>query len=105
MKRVLLPVSSFVTHLSGEGNYTFCHLIDGKKLLISKTLAICLDVYPSFIRIHRTYAINPDFLDSYRRPSSDVGEVHLAGVWLPVGRRRLSSVFKHVKRLSSQLNN
>lgn len=104
MKRVLYPTADAVTYLSGLDNYTYCHLLDGKKLLLSRTLSNCLEQYPDFIRIHRTYAINPNFLDDSRRLSAAAGEVHLAGLWLPVGRRRLSLVFKHVKQLSALPN-
>jgi two-component system, LytTR family, response regulator len=52
-----------------ENNYTYFHLLNKKKLLISKTLKEVEKTLQNFgfLRIHQSYLINPAFLKSYHR--------------------------------------
>ncbi len=53
-----------VMMLEGEGNYTYIHLSNGKKILLSKTLKEFCDTFSQydFARIRKSYLINLNFL-------------------------------------------
>lgn len=53
-----------VIMLEGDGNYTHLHLVNGKKILLSKTLkAFCQLIQRNdFARIRRSYLINLNYL-------------------------------------------
>lgn len=50
-----------------DRNYTFFYLKDGKKILTSRSLKDYEDIlkFPNFVRCHRSYIINLDYLDRY----------------------------------------
>jgi|JI10StandDraft_1071094.scaffolds.fasta_scaffold260726_3 DNA-binding LytR/AlgR family response regulator len=51
--------------LVADGNYSFIYLSDGRSLVVSKCLE-CLEQHlpqDSFLRIHKSYLINPDFVE------------------------------------------
>jgi len=57
-----------IVRLEANGNYTFIHLIDSRKILVSKTLAEIenkLHRHPRFVRVHRSNTINLDLLIKY----------------------------------------
>ncbi|MGK0363121.1 MAG: two-component system LytT family response regulator [Saprospiraceae bacterium] len=59
-----------IIRLEANGNYTFIHLINNRKILVSKTLAEIenkLHNHPRFVRIHRSNTINLDLLIKYVR--------------------------------------
>jgi DNA-binding LytR/AlgR family response regulator len=63
-KKILLTE---IVMLEAEANYTYIHLINGKKLLISRTMKLfdtLLKDHP-FTRIHRSYIVNKSHLKSY----------------------------------------
>lgn len=53
--------------LEAQGNYTFIHLITGKKILVCKTLRDTEDSIRSdaFVRIHRSHTINMHLIVRY----------------------------------------
>ena len=59
-----------ICHLEAAGNYTFLHFKGGERLLVCRTLQDMqnrLAAPYQFIRIHRSYLINIDYLDRYVR--------------------------------------
>lgn len=59
-----------IVQLEANGNYTFIHLINNRKILVSKTLAEVenkLYRHPRFVRVHRSNTINLDLLIKYVR--------------------------------------
>lgn len=61
-----IPLQEIVM-LEAEANYTYLHLLSGKKILISRTMKLfdmLLRDYP-FIRIHRSFIVNKSHLKSY----------------------------------------
>lgn len=63
-KKILLTE---IVMLEAEANYTYIHLINGKKLLISRTMKLfdtLLKDHP-FTRIHRSFIVNEYHLKSY----------------------------------------
>jgi DNA-binding LytR/AlgR family response regulator len=51
--------------LKGAENYTYIHLITGEKELSSYTLLRHKEKLKNFIRINRSYLVNPDFIEEY----------------------------------------
>ena len=61
-----IPLTEIVM-LEAEANYTYLHLLNGKKVLISRTMKLFDDLlkdYP-FTRIHRSFIVNESHLKSY----------------------------------------
>jgi two-component system LytT family response regulator len=54
-----------------ERNYSYIHLVDGKKILISKTLKVLENILEpnSFFRIQQSYLINLDYVKKFNRDS------------------------------------
>ena len=85
-----------ITHLVGEGNYTFVYYKNAKPLLVAMTMHTCLGALPGLIRIHKRYAVNPHFLQPVDRGSS---EVQVTDKRLPISRRRHKGVIKQLSAL------
>jgi two-component system LytT family response regulator len=88
-KILLLPASE-ITYLQGDGNYTFVYTIFGKRYLVSKTMKTIQGILDTeFLRIHKSYMINPGHLVS----RIDIDRVLLScGQQLPIARRRISVI-------------
>lgn len=58
-----------IRYLEAAGNYTFLHFKDDTKLLVCRTLQELQKRLPQqrFLRIHRSYLINADYLIRYVR--------------------------------------
>ena len=56
-----------IAYLEAQGNYTFIHLINGKRLLICKTLRETEERIHSeaFIRVHRSHTVNIHLINRY----------------------------------------
>ncbi len=76
--KIALPISEGlqferldgIRHLEASGNYTFIYFQDGSRLLVCRTLQemeLRLTVSRRFIRIHRSFIINTDYLERYVR--------------------------------------
>ena len=82
-----------VCYLSGEQNYTWTHLLSGYRDLRRGPLVGVAQYYPSFLRIHKQYVINPDYLlglhQQTRPQKRPLLEVELlGGVRLPIAQSR-----------------
>lgn len=88
--KVLLLQVSDITYMQGDGNYTFVYTISGQRYLVSKTMKTILSILDiDFLRIHKSYTINPDHL---------VSRIHTdrvllrCGQQLPIARRRICEI-------------
>ena len=56
-----------IMYCKSQSNYTTFHLSDGKKILLSKTISDVEKMLSSyfFIRTHRSFLINPNFMKKY----------------------------------------
>lgn len=73
--KIALPVAdgiefidvSDIMYCKSQSNYTTLHLSDGKKLLLSKTISNLEKMLSPyfFIRTHRSYLINPNYMKKY----------------------------------------
>lgn len=78
-----------ILRCEADNNYTKIYLVDGKKILASKTLKEFEGILESFdfIRIHQTHLINKEYLKRFYK--TDGGYVVLSdGTELPVARAR-----------------
>jgi DNA-binding LytR/AlgR family response regulator len=83
-----------VAALSGAGDYVELHLLDGRTMLHSASLAALeKELPPLFLRVHRSHIVNLEQITDLVRLPSGVGELHLRhGLVLPVSRRVMPQV-------------
>ncbi len=66
MKPTYLEPSRII-YMEAAVNYTRFHLVDGQRLLTTKTLK-CYEAYyktKGFMRIHRSSMVNPSYIENY----------------------------------------
>lgn len=98
MKHTELPAQSHrITVLSGHSNYTFIHFTDAPQFLYCRSIAYCLVFLPHFVRIHRSCAVNPDWISQVRGAKTPRMEVLVQKQWLPVSRRRKQDVIEQLQ--------
>jgi len=58
-----------ITYLNAESNYTWVHLFQQKKYLVTKTLKDLEDMlhFPQYFRAHKSYLVNLNHVDRYVR--------------------------------------
>ncbi|WP_234734558.1 LytR/AlgR family response regulator transcription factor [Tellurirhabdus bombi] len=90
-----------VTHLTGEGNYAWLHYSDGRKHITAQTLKHLESVLPEYIRIHKSFLVNPAYIRKVKPfPHTLSGVVILVnGTELPVSRRRWPQVEDRLSRI------
>lgn len=78
-----------VIMLEGDGNYTYVHLISGKKILLSKTLKAFCELFQQndFARIRKSYLINLNYLKEVDL-SGDIAVTMQTGQRIEISRRR-----------------
>ncbi|WP_461125967.1 LytTR family transcriptional regulator DNA-binding domain-containing protein [Spirosoma aerophilum] len=91
--------TSRITYLMGWGNYTRVFLVDSSPQVNATTLKKCVGTLPGFIRLSKSAAVNPYHIDQVRRKGDRCADVLVAGTWLPVSRRRVSTLVKHLYQL------
>lgn len=78
-----------ILYCQSQNNYTFLFLKDNKKVILSKTLKefeLLLEKY-YFLRIHKSFLINPNYIKKYNR--NDGGYLIMTnGEAIPVSRNR-----------------
>ncbi|MEO7531007.1 MAG: LytTR family DNA-binding domain-containing protein [Sediminibacterium sp.] len=81
--------TSDIVYLEASVNYTYIHLANKEKHIISRTIKVFEEMLPAdtFIRIHNSYIINRDHLEKYIR--GEGGHVVLSsGAVLDVAKRK-----------------
>lgn len=87
-----------ISHFIAESNYTWVHLINGEKLLLSKTLKdfeVLLKETP-FFRSHKSYLVNLHHIDKYVRGQGGY-LVTTNGDQFPVARSQKTELIKILK--------
>jgi DNA-binding LytR/AlgR family response regulator len=88
-----LPLQELV-YLKASGKYTELHFTFGKKLIrMSLRAFLENNTGITLLRTHKTYAVNPAFVNSF---SSD--EMTLGNVKVPIGRFFMHDVHSHLKK-------
>jgi CheY-like chemotaxis protein len=100
---VIKPALQFpdrIAYFEGANNYSWIYFRDGEKKLLAKPISFLEDKLPSFIRVHKTILINPDYVQSLHEPPRKKmgGQVQLdSGEIFPVSRRRWSTVVESIQ--------
>ncbi|WP_255491399.1 MULTISPECIES: LytR/AlgR family response regulator transcription factor [unclassified Dysgonomonas] len=84
-----------IIHCQADGNYTFFHLKDGVKLLISKTLKEYDELLSplNFLRVHQSHLINLDEVKSFVK--TDGGYIQMKdGTSITISRQRREMVLR-----------
>ncbi len=86
--------SSDITHCKGAGDYVELHLADGRQVLHNGALAqLENELPPTFLRVHRSFIVNTNFVKTLTRESTGVGALVLSnGAEIPVSRRIMPKV-------------
>jgi len=95
-----------IVYCEGDQNYTKIHLVSRKCILVSKTLKYIEELLPSevFIRIHKTYLLNLNYVEKYIR--TDGHKVILDdGTRLDIANRRNDDFVKALTKKSYNQNN
>jgi DNA-binding LytR/AlgR family response regulator len=92
-----------VIMLEGEGNYTYFHLSNGKKILLSKTLKEFCELFGQndFARIRKSYLINLNYL----KEVDFCGEVTVTmqtGQRIEISRRRKTEFQQQLKKFKQK---
>lgn len=92
---------SDILYLEGIANYTLIHLQDGNVKLSPKTLLFHVNnsLDDSFLRIHRAYCVNKQFVQDYDPKMKPQYLLLTSGVSLKVARRR-KKVLDELARIS-----
>lgn len=88
-KALWLPACE-ITHMQGEGNYTYVYTRQGKRYLVSKSLKNVQEALQAdFLRIHKSYIVNPQFVAA--RLEADLLLLS-CGHKVPIARRRIREI-------------
>lgn len=84
---------SDIVYLRGENNYTWFHLRSGKQVIAAQTLLYFATQLPGFVRIHKRFLINPDYVANAHRTGYYTAVVTMTDqLELPIARRSISAV-------------
>ncbi|GAB4033273.1 LytTR family transcriptional regulator DNA-binding domain-containing protein [Spirosoma gilvum] len=82
-----------VLYLTGDVNYCTVHLINGDRILSSRTLKWYNSRWPDFIRIHKGYLVNPQHIHNWVQISPIAAYLIMRnGASLSIGRRRIVEI-------------
>ena len=78
-----------IVHVQADGSYSNIHLVDKRRVLISKSLKEVEKLLPanSFFRLHSSHLINMNHLSMYKKQEGGYA-IRSDGCQLPVARRR-----------------
>jgi two-component system, LytTR family, response regulator len=88
-----------ITRIETYGNYTFVHLAEGDRLLVSRNLKEFEEMLPEpdFFRIHQSHIVNTFYVRKVIKEDGDLVVMH-DGVKIPVSRRRKEDFMNVVLR-------
>ena len=89
-----------INYCRGDNSYTEIHLINGKKITISKTLKYIVELLPTnqqFYRIHKSHSVNLNKVD-FLKTKEPAYVVMKNGERLKVARRRLPKFRNYLNR-------
>lgn len=104
-RKIALPTSngylfeqlSKIVYCQANINYTYIHLLNGKKILVSKTLKEFENTLPTefFFRAHKSYLINMNLISEYCREGDCV--ILVDNSRIPIATRLKKSFLERVK--------
>jgi DNA-binding LytR/AlgR family response regulator len=83
-----------ITHCKGAGDYVEIFLNDGREILHNGSLTQLEQELPAtFLRVHRSYLVNTNFVSSLTREASGIGRLLLTtSAEIPVSRRIMPKI-------------
>ena len=89
-----------ILRLEGDGSYTQVFLINGRKVLLSKTISHLLGLMPdgTLLRISKSHAINPVYLERIFLRSRQRYVCLASGEKLEISRRKACEMRKQSKK-------
>ena len=105
-KKIVLPTMEglcfekvkYISHLEASGNYTLLHFMDGRQVLVCRSLCEIESQLPptDFVRIHRSHTVHMRHLEKYVRGKG--GHVELTnGTCLNVSAGQKDFFLAHLK--------
>lgn len=104
-KKIALPQAdhiefvevSEIVRCQGDRNYTYFHLKDGRKLLVSKTLKEYVSILDDqvFYRVHQSHLVNLNCVHKYRRRDGGI-LITSDGANIPVARARKEELLRRL---------
>jgi DNA-binding LytR/AlgR family response regulator len=92
-----------ITRLEGEGSYTYVHLSDGDKHVLSYHLGYFEPrLNDDFFRVHKSHIINLQFINRVHRTDGLIVEMR-DGAHIEVSRRLKGSFLERIKGGSATL--
>ncbi|MFN8355626.1 MAG: LytTR family DNA-binding domain-containing protein [Spirosomataceae bacterium] len=93
-----------IVMLEGDGNYTFFHLSNGKRILVSRTLKQYEDALEgtSFLRVHKSFLVNLEHLVSYDL-KNEMNLCFCNGAKVGVSRRKKQDVMGRLESMRNSL--
>lgn len=66
-KKNIIVAWKDISHLEAIGNYTMFYFVDGKKLLVSRTMKVFLPKLDAemFVRIHKSFTVNLNYISQF----------------------------------------
>ncbi len=98
--RIFVAKINNIVRCESSNYYTFFHFIDGKRILVSRTLKENEEILSdyNFLRIHKSHLINLKYVKNFTR--SERGFVLMAdGSEVPVSRRKREKVLEILSNL------
>ncbi|MVM34410.1 hypothetical protein GO755_30540 [Spirosoma sp. HMF4905] len=100
MERIKLPglppiALASILYIAGDGPYTKIYTIDGRIKITSMNISRVHLLIPSFIRIHKCYAVNPTYIQSIEPPVKKFQgslRVYKVEKELVISRRRTNAI-------------
>ena len=90
-----IPLTEIV-YLEANQNYTLIHLQNGNVRLSAQTLLFHVNNYldESFIRIHRTFCVNKNHIESFDKPNYPKYLLLNGGTKLSISRRQRKNLIR-----------
>ncbi|MBA4850557.1 LytTR family DNA-binding domain-containing protein [Emticicia sp. BO119] len=88
MSRLIVPSIHEIVFLRGSVNYTEFHMTNGRKIMSSYTLVYHQNLIEGFLRISKSYLVNPYYIEKINANGSQREILLKNGERIKVSRRR-----------------
>ena len=95
----IVPIKNII-RCESDVNYTFIHLTDGKRILVTKTLKEFDEMLQQsgFLRVHQSHLVNLEHISEFIK--ADGGHLNMSdGSYVPVSSRRRTMVLHALEEL------
>jgi DNA-binding LytR/AlgR family response regulator len=97
-QRVRLQLAAdTIRYLTGRSNYTTVFFSDRPPTTYPITLARLTEDLPTFLRISKTYLVNPQHIEAYEYETKMNARILIDGQWLSISRRRAKAIDRRLK--------